>query len=68
MGRKANIIKSLKTMGYSVAEDSGVFSIALCTGSGACVMVFFSEEDLTTKDFIIEEIVGKLNELIVRDF
>lgn len=68
MARKANIIKSLKMMGYTVGEDSGIFSIALLTGSGHIVATFSSEKDLESKDFIIEEIVGKINGLIVKDF
>lgn len=68
MARKANIIKHLKMMGYSVGEDSGIYSIALQTGKGHIIAIIKTEEDLTFKDCIIEEIVREINDIISEVF
>lgn len=68
MARKANIINSLKMMGYSVGEDSDIYSIALRTGNNYMIVVSYTGYDLENIDFIVEEIVGRINALIVKEF
>ena len=60
-------------MGYIVGEDTGttdvgMFSIGLKTSKGYMVTYTVSEEELIYGEYIVERIVGKINELIVKHF
>lgn len=71
MGRKATIIKHLKMMGYSVGEDGGgldvtVVTIGLRTNTGKMFFIAMYPEDFE-KDFIVETIVSKFNEMLVKE-
>ena len=55
-------------MGYSVTHDNGMCLVALQNGSGKIFMTLVSDEDLMYKDFVIEETIGAINDLITRDF
>ena len=68
MGRKASIIRRVEMMGYSVTHDNGMCLVALQNGSGKIFMTLVSDEDLMYKDFVIEETIGAINDLITRDF
>lgn len=68
MVRKVNIINSLRTMGYSILEDSGIYVISLHTRKGPIFMTHVSDEELELGDFIVERIVADINKLILRYF
>jgi hypothetical protein len=67
MDQKANIIKSLKRMGYIVSEFGGIVHIHLKLDSHYMTTYSVSEEELMYGDFIVEHIVFKINESIKRD-
>lgn len=73
MGRKVNIIKHLKMMGYLVGEDTGttdmgMVSIGLKTSSGHMVVYSVTEYELIYGEYMVERIVSKINELIINEF
>lgn len=68
MGRKANIISTLKRMGYLVEQDGPVTGVGLLVG-GKLMFTGVTDDDIYTKDFVIEDLIVKpLNDLIVNHF
>jgi hypothetical protein len=73
MARKAVIIEHLKMMGYIIGEDTGgldvdVVTVGLKTKSGQFFMYTITVDQLVNQDFMIEHIVGKINEAIINGF
>lgn len=67
--RKETIIKHLKMMGYGVSDhpiDSHMFRVTFRTNKGYTVTTIVTDEDLM-QDFIVEYIVARINDFIVRE-
>lgn len=68
MVRKANIIKHLRMMGYSITNGGGLVIISLTTSSGFEIRYVVSDEEIIYGECVVERIVSRINELIVKAF
>jgi hypothetical protein len=71
MSRRSTVIAHLKSMGYTIGEDTGsgdvdMVAVGLITDKGSIFMITVKSEELE-KDFIIETIVNKINRLIQKE-
>lgn len=67
MGRRANIIKILREMGYTVATDGPIYSVSLTLKDGRSYIFFVLDSQLDNEPGIVETIVAEMNRLIVND-
>ena len=68
MGRKDNIIKHLKMMGYAIHEYGEFVDVYLKTSGGYVVTYRASVHELIGEEHIVERIVGEINSHIVSVF
>lgn len=68
MGQKAYIINQLRMMGYTVLGNSGIYTVYLRTNKGVLITHHVDELELELGISIIDEIVFKMNTLIMNNF